>query len=328
MESVIEQGAVQAAIGARYDIERELGRGGMATVYDRAGRELRVIPARLPWAPRFSADGRRVAYGANAQARDSSDLWVTDLESGATERLTTDATDNNDPQWSPDGKLIAFSANADNAKDLFITGGEGGGRARSLTRRPGYQYTSDWLRDGSAVLFTDVPLTGQMAGNQSIWVQPMDGSEARPYVATPANEFGARASPDGRWVAFQSNETGRDEVYVESYPTPGRKTVVSNRGGVHPAWKRDAKELYYWEGDQLVAVRLEAGAANGSIVVRDRTPLFRVPYPGGVTAMYDVSSDGSRFIIAAGHERANRLVVTLNALSAEAVSAPQATTKR
>ena len=297
------------------------------TLADRAGRELRVIPARLPWAPRFSPDGRRVAYGANAQGRDSPDVWVTDLESGATERLTTDATDNNDPQWSPDGKLIAYSANADDAKDLFITGGESGGRARALTRRPGYQYTSDWLRDGSAVVFTDVPLTGPMAGNQSIWVQPMDGSEARPYVATSANEFGARASPDGRWIAFQSNETGRDEVYVESYPRPGRKTVVSNRGGIHPAW-RNARELYYWEGDQLVAVRLDAGASARPVVVRDRTTLFRAPYPGGVTAMYDVSPDGLRFIIAAGHERANRLVVALNVLSAEAGDAPPAPTKR
>jgi len=143
----------------------------------------------------------------------------------------------------------------------------------------------------------------------------MDGSEARPYVATAAYEMSARASPDGRWVAFNSNENGRDEVYVDSYPTPGRPKVVSNRGGMHPVWRRDGKELYYWQGDQLMAVRLEAGARDGPVVVGFPTPLFRAPYPGGVTAMYDVSPDGSRFIIAAGHERANRLVVALKALS-------------
>jgi len=294
---------------------------------DRAGRELQVIPARSPWAPRFSPDGRRVAYGANAPGRDSSDVWVTDVESGATERLTTDANDNNDPQWSPNGKLIAYSANAGDAKDLFIKGVESGS-ARVLTRRPGYQFSADWLRNDSAVLFIDVPLTGQLAGNQSIWVQPMDGSEARPYVATEANEFGARASRDGQWVAYHSNESGRNEIYVDSYPTPRRPTLVSNRGGIHPAWRRDGKELYYWQGDQLVAVRLEAGAPDRPVAVRDRTLLFRAPYPGGVNAMYDVSPDGSRFIIAAGHERANRLVVALNALSAEPADAPRAATKR
>jgi eukaryotic-like serine/threonine-protein kinase len=293
------------------------GENSKLALLDRAGRELRVIRARRPWAPRFSPDGLRVAYGANAPGRDSSDVWVTDLESGATERLTTDANDSNDPQWSPDGKAIAYSANAADGEDLFIKGGGRGGSVRPLTRRPGYQFSNDWLRDGSAILFVDVPRTGELAGNQSIWVQPMDGSEARPYVATDAREFGARASPDGRWVAFHSDETGTDEVYVEPYPTPtpGRKTVVSNRGGVHPAWRRDGKELYYWQGDQLVAVHLEAGARDGPLVVRDRTLLFRAPYPGGVTAMYDVSPDGSRFIIAEGHQRANRLVVALNALS-------------
>jgi dipeptidyl aminopeptidase/acylaminoacyl peptidase len=297
------------------------------TLKDRAGNALHVIPAQLPWAPRFSPDGRRVAYCANARGQDSSDVWVTDLESDATERLTTDANDNCDPQWSPDGKRIVYSANADDAKDLFIKE-IGSGSSRVVTRRPGYQFSADWLRDGSAVLFIDLPLTGQLAGNRSIWIQPMDGSEARPYVATAPNEIGARASPDGRWVAFHSGETGRDEVYIDSYPMPGRKTVVSNRGGIHPAWRRDGKELYYWEGDQLVAVRLEAAARNEPLVVRDRTPLFHAPYPGGVIAMYDVSPDGTRFIIAEGYERANRLVVTLNALSAEPVNAPRAAPKR
>ncbi len=297
------------------------------TLRDRTGHEVRVIPARLPWAPRFSPDGRRVAYGAHANGRDSSDVWVTDIESGATERLTTDANENSDPQWSPDAKRIAYAANAGTAEDLFIRE-IGSGSSRVVTRRPGYQFSSDWLRDGSAILFTDVPQTGPDLGNQSIWVQPLDGSAARPYVATAANEYGARASPDGRWVAFHSNENGSDDVYIQSYPTAGRKTVVSNHGGVHPAWSGDGKALYYWQGEQLVEARLEDVAPDRPLKVRDRTALFSAPYLGGVTAMYDVSPDGSRFIIAAGHERANRLVVALNALSAKPVNAPRAAPKR
>jgi Tol biopolymer transport system component len=250
---------------------------------------------------------------------------VTDLESRTTARLTNDGNNNNDPQWSPNGKEIAYSANAGDAKDLFIKGVESG-TARVLTRRKGYQFSTDWLRNGSAVLFTDVPRGGQF--NQSIWVQPMDGSAARPYLETAVTERGARASPDGRWVAFHSNDTGRDEVYVASYPRPGRPTVISDHGGMHPAWRGDGKEVYYWQGDQLVAVRLETAVPDRPIAVRDRIPLFRAPYPGGVTAMYDVSPDGSQFIVAEGYERQNRLVVALNALSAEAADAPRAATKR
>ena len=137
------------------------------TLTDRAGHELRVIPARLPWAPRFSPDGQRVAYGAKFRGQDNSDLWVTDLKSGATERLTTDANDNSDPQWRPNGKTIAYAAISGDAYDLFIKGVESGS-ARPLARRPGYQFSPDWLRDGSAVLFTDVPLAGPLKGNQSI----------------------------------------------------------------------------------------------------------------------------------------------------------------
>ena len=190
-----------------------------------------------------------------------------------------------------------------------------GGPARVLTRRPGFQFPSDWLPDGSAVLFVDMPLAGEQAGNQDIWVQPVDGGAARPYVATPARENGARASPDGRWVAYTSNETGRDEVYVQSYPVPGRKTLVSAGGGIHPVWRRDGRELYYWQANQLVAASLDVGGVDEARVVRERTPLFQAPYPGGPwLTLYDVSPDGTRFILAAGRERENRLEVALDAL--------------
>jgi Tol biopolymer transport system component len=274
----------------------------------------------MPWSPRFSPDGRRVAYGAIAPGMDAHDLWVTDLAAGTTLRLTTDGNNNNDAQWSPDGTSIAYSADASGATDLFARP-LGGPPARPLTRRPGFQFPQDWFRDGHAVLFVDVQATGAQAGNQDIWVQPTNGGPARPYVATPAKELGARVSPDGRWVAYTSNETGRDEVYVQSYPTPGRRTLVSASGGIHPAWRGDGRELYYWHAERLIAVQLEGGAAGDAPAVRGRTPLFEAPYPGGVTAMYDVSPDGTRFVLAVGHERSNRLVVALDALGAPAPAA-------
>ena len=260
--------------------------------------------------PRFSPDGRRIAFGANAPGHESSDVWVADLAAGTTQRLTTDGANNNDPQWSPDGESLVYSATrpATN-KDLFVRA-LAGGAARHLTSRPGVEWGSDWSPDGSAVLFTSF----WSAGGFDIWTQPAAGGAARPYVASAAMESGARVSPDGRWAAYTSSESGRDEVYVQSFPTPGRTTLVSAAGGVAPVWRGDGRELYYWDGDQLVAVAVAPGGAGGSLAVRGRTPLFRAPYLATVHPNYDVSPDGTRFVLVLRKTDANQLVVVLHAL--------------
>ena len=277
---------------------------------DRTGRQLRAIPARVPWAPRFSPDGARVAYGAFGPGRDSSDVWITDVRTGATMRLTNDARDNNDPHWSPDGTAVAYSADTAGGKDIVAQRLDGGPARRFP--RSGVQWPSDWAGDGSALLFTD----GVPGGGQDIWAQPTAGGPARPYVATPAVEMGARLSPDGRWVAYTSDETGRTEVYVNSYPTPGRRTLVSVGGGTNPVWAPDGGELYYWRFDQLVAARV-AAPRDAPIAVRSRTPLFRAPYFENVHPMYDVGRDGTRFLLVTGGARAGRLVVALDVLRGE-----------
>jgi hypothetical protein len=280
-------------------------------VTDRAGRVLRTIPARVPWTPRFSPDGRRIVYGAHAPGRETSDLWITDLSTGATQRMTTDGQESNDPQWSRDGRTIAFSTRG--GEDLVALTFDGGER-RAFGARPGFQFPTDMLPDGSGVLFIDVKVSGERVGNPDLWVQPVDGSAPRPWLATAAREIAARASPDGRWIAYTGDETGRDEIYVQSYPTPALKTLVSTAGGTHPAWRGDGRELYYWQGDRLMAARLEPAAPGKPLVVRERTPLFRAPYPSNMVAMYDVSRDGQRFVIVRGHDFANRLVVLLDGL--------------
>ena len=261
-------------------------------VVDRAGRPQRAIAANNPWTPRFSPDGRRVAYGAFGAGRSTSDVWVTDLEAGTTQRLTDDEADSNDPQWSPDGAIVAYSASAPGGKDLvmrWVSGGE----ARVLASREGTQFASDWLRDGSALLVTEE------AGDNGhdLLVQPVDGSAARPYAATPADETAARVSPDGRWVAYTSDESGRAEVYLDSYARPGWRVKVSSGGGVHPVWRGDGRELYYWRGEALIAVQLGAAAGDAPPTVGASSGLFRAPYQVGFNTMYDVSPDGERFVI-------------------------------
>ena len=264
--------------------------GMSLVVVDRAGRLQRRIAANRPWTPRFSPDGRRVAYGAFGAGRSTSDLWVTDLEAGTTQRLTDDDADSNDPQWSPDGAAIAYSVSAPGGKDV-ATRRLADSVPRVLATRPGAQFPSDWLRDGTTLIVTE---EGPRRGD--ILVQPADGSEARPYAATSADETAARVSSDGRWIAYTSDESGQPEVYLDSYPRPRQRVMISQGGGVHPVWRGDGRELYYWRNDAIVAVRLGALGSTAHVVGAE-TVLFRAPYQGGLNTMYDVSPDGERFVI-------------------------------
>jgi Tol biopolymer transport system component len=284
------------------------------TLVERAGREQRVIAGRAPWTPRFSPDGRRVAYGAFAPGHDESDVWIADLGAGTTQRVTTDGKDNNDPQWSPDGQSLAYSGVDEvTSKDVLVQPLDGR-EARRATRRSGIEWPSDWSRDGRALLFTQVTLAGEV----DLWVQPLDGGAARSYLATPAREAGARLSSDGRWVAYTSDETGRFEVHVQSYPAPGRKTLVSAGGGGNPVRRGDGRELYYWQGDQLLAATLGGGSAGEPRGVRGRASLFRAPYILNSHPNYDASPDGTRFVLVTGRALTNYLVLELDVLGAAA----------
>jgi Tol biopolymer transport system component len=233
-----------------------------------------------------------VAYGAFGAGRSTSDLWITDLATGTTKRLTDDDGDSNDPQWSADGASISYSVSARGGKDLVVRRLKVGD-VSVLARRDGTQFASDWLRDGSALLVTE-----QTDGNQrDILVQPADGSPARPYAATPADEGAARSSPDGRWVAYTSDASGRAEVYLDSYPKPGHRVTVSSGGGEHPVWRADGRELYYWHDGELTAVQIGKASGDASPAIGAQTILFRVPYDLEPNTMYDVSPDGKQFVI-------------------------------
>jgi len=283
--------AVQQVIAQRAS-DNPVPSGNMAlAVVDRNGNFVQGITAERPWTPRFALDGRSVAYGAFGAGRTTSDLWVTDLDAGTTKRLTDDDGDANDPQWNVDGTSIAYSVGAPGGKDIIIRS-LAGGNTRVLTRE-GSQFSSDWLRDGSAILATE-----EAGGRHDIIVQPTNGSAARPYAATDADETAPRVSPDGGWVAYTSDVSGRAEVYLDSYSRPGKGRIrISIGGGMHPVWRADGRELYYWRNGELVAVKMTESVNDAEPVPGSQVVLFRAAYQGGVTTMYDAAPDGQRFVI-------------------------------
>ena len=269
------------------------GEPGLVVV-DRGGRPRQRIPAERAWTPRFSPDGKRLAYGAFGSGRGTSDVWISELATGTTTRLTDDDADSNDPQWSADGASLAWSVSAPGGKDI-VRRRLDGDAVRVVATRPGTQFPSDWSPDGNALLVTD-----DGAGGHDIIVQPIGGASVRPYAATNGDERGARISPDGNWAAYTSNETGQDVVYLDSYPRPGHRVIVSRDGGADPAWRGDGRELYYWHGDSLVAVTLGAAVGREAPEVVGTRVLFRAPYQVGISTQYDVSPDGERFVIVQG----------------------------
>jgi hypothetical protein len=148
----------------------------------------------------------------------------------------------------------------------------------------------------------------------NIWSMRSDSSSsAKPFLQTPFLETGAHLSPDGRWVAYYSNETGRKEVYVQSFPEKGEKVVISTGGGRDPVWDNGGRTIYCWQGDQLTAASVAVNGQSMSLVSRDA--LFRYgSYITGAHSNYDVSPDGRSFVVVSGGVVANRLSVLRNSM--------------
>ena len=260
--------------------------------------------------PELSPDGRRVAMTRTVQA--NQDVWLLDVVRGGMTRLTFDAANDVDPLWSPDGSRIAFNSNRTGVYGLYLKPSNGSGAEERLVDSPNTTTAQDWSADGRWLLYYEIhPTTGR-----DLWAlditspdrpsassgrpEPVEGHTPRVVANTPAAELLVQFSPDGRWVAYQTNESGRFEVVVQPFPDAGGKWQVSTAGGVAPRWRADGKELYFLAPDApMVAVPVTA--ADTSFTAGTPMALFptRIVDGGSVAnnrPQYAVARDG-RFLI-------------------------------
>jgi serine/threonine-protein kinase len=210
-----------------------------------AAEPVPAAPGRPQTMQRVSPDGDKVALTVVGRNRNSADLWVYDTAHGAQTRLTFQGA-NLWPIWSPDGTRLVYESNASGHRNLYIRSASDASRpAERLTTNDHAQTASSWTAAGNLLAFVEVP----PAGKQQIWVLPMEGDrQARLFVEAPDARFSLRWpewSPDGRWMAYVSNESGSDAVYVQPYPGPGERYRVSGDGASSPIWVAGGRELLY-----------------------------------------------------------------------------------
>jgi hypothetical protein len=251
--------------------------------------------------PRLSLDGRRLAVTIDEQ---ESQLWLYDFSRGTFTRLTFEGDDNYAPAWTPDGKRIGFRSNKEGPLNIFWQLADGsGGRERLTTSN--YPDTPDsWSPDGQLLAFEERKVPAN-----DIWVLNMKDRKARPFLHSSAIVSGSSFSPDGHWLAYVSGESGRFEIYVQSYPGPGGKYQVSTEGGTEPVWNRNGRELFYRSGDKMMAVGI---ATQPNFAAGTPRMLFRgtyTPSPAGFPN-YDVSADGQRFLMVKPAEQSSSSSLT------------------
>jgi Tol biopolymer transport system component len=217
----------------------------------------------LSFEPRFyrnmkvDAVGRRLALTVLDGSR--SDVWIAAIEQGTLSRLTFEGF-NIEPVWSPDGQWVSFASNREGPYNIYRKKADGSGPAERLLRSERHQYPQSWTRDGRKVLFTEHhPETGFDLWLLDLMEKERNEDPLQPLLVTTADEFGACLSPDGRWLSYASNESGRWEVYVQPFPSEGGKWQVSAEGGHGPLWSADGRHILYEDGDRIFHVPFQPG---------------------------------------------------------------------
>jgi len=308
---IVEQVAVGLALNSHFSVSengvlvyqkgQETGTGRLAW-YDRSGSQSGFVgdPGRI-FDFALSPDGKRVAIARADEQMKTSDLWIREIERGTETRLTSHASINERPVWSLDGGRIFFSSTRAGRTDLYHRAANGGPPEELLYQdKATGKLAMDLDLGGKLLLFESPP---------GIFALPLSG-EAKPIAVVTSKFINSQPqlSPDGRWLASVSNESGRNEIYVQPFSAdgnpPANRWTISNTGGTDPRWRRDGSELFYVSGDgKLMSVPVKT--TSSSVFVHDPAqPLFDLPPLYAQVALrsfrYSVSSDGKRFLVLTG----------------------------
>jgi len=251
---------------------------------DKLGRLEQLAETRCYADPRLSPDGQQLAVRILAA---NDDIYLYEIPRHTFSRLTLGGGNYYAPVWTPDGKRLVYSSDKSGHANLYWKDADGSGAEQRLTRCDFQQIATSFSHDGKTVVFDqDSP-----SGGRDIWTLTMQADDKpRPFIQTVFDEYDGAVSPDGRWMAYVSNDSGRDEVYVQSFPKAARRWTVSNGGGKSPIWGTEGNELSYRNGDKMmlatITIRPTFSATSSRVV-------FELPPRVG---QYDVARDG-RFLM-------------------------------
>ncbi len=276
------------------------------TWYDRAGKELgKVGDAGVLGNPNLSPDGARVAMDVADAKSSTVNLWVQDFKDGTSSPFTFDPAEDDDPVWSRDGNWIAFRSTMNADIRIYLKQLRGMSPSRIAfdlnLATTGIEQEADmvpnsWSPDDKEILCTLQPVSG---GSQLVLI-PASGGKMTPFLTSGSTESDGQISPDGKWVAYSSNESGDWEIYVTSFPGASGKWQVSRGGGTEPRWRADGKQIFYI-GPKAMITAVPVNTAGGAFSSGNPEPLFqtqlRAPVSSSDLFTYDVSKDGQRFLI-------------------------------
>ena len=274
--------------------------------FDRSGRRLETLgtPDQRSLAnPSLSRDASRIAFSRVVGG--NWDVWLIDMQ-GAASKFTSALSLDFYPVWSPDGRQIFYQSGASTINSRSVTEGT---PEQALLRERTMIYPSDVSPDGSVLLYTRAS-----GSSVDIWYLALGADRTpHPFVQTAFQERDGQFSPDGKWIAYQSNDAGHNEIYLQPFPGPGARIQVSRGGGQQVRWARDGSELFYIAADQrLTAVRVTLGA-NGKLGLGTPIPLFRTELDSSFLTrqQYVVSPDGQRFLLNASTDAIDPPSITL-----------------
>ena len=239
----------------------------------------------------MSPDGSRVVVDIlNVENRD---VWVAEAARGTLSKVTTDATRDTRPIWTPDGQRVVFASQGEGGWGFFSKSADGTGLVEKLhIGETNALVAAGWSSDGATLVFA---YRGPGSPGD-IGMLSMDSDEAwQPLLQTEANEGDPAISPDGKWIAYTSDETGQAEVYVERFPDLGQRRQISTAGGAQPVWSPDGRELFYLSDEAMMVVAVETGPTftlGTSEILFESSGYFQ-----GRNRAYDIAPDGQRFLM-------------------------------